>query len=69
MNFVRIVLNGLDLEITADVCVAELLAQAGEYDTAAIVEVNGRFVRPRDYETTRLREGDRVEFIHAAFGG
>ena len=31
--------------------------------------VNGRVVRRRDWETTAIREGDRVEIVRAMQGG
>jgi sulfur carrier protein ThiS len=31
--------------------------------------LGGRFVPPADYERTILKDGDRIELIHPAFGG
>ena len=46
-----------------------LIKQLGEEDAHLIVEKNGRFVYPRDYGSTSLAEGDRIEFINPNFGG
>ena len=66
---IEILLNGVE-EITHDgVSIAQLMEISGEGDEGVIVELNGRFVYAREYSTTLLREGDRVEFIYAACGG
>ena len=31
--------------------------------------VNGKVVAPQEYETTPVKEGDEVRWIHPAFGG
>jgi len=31
--------------------------------------VNGKVVTPQEYETTPMKEGDEVRWIHPAFGG
>ena len=31
--------------------------------------VNGKVVTPQEYETTPMKEGDDVRWIHPAFGG
>ncbi|MEJ2660007.1 MAG: MoaD/ThiS family protein [Desulfobacteraceae bacterium] len=41
----------------------------GALDPDLIVELNGRFVYPRDYATTIVGAGDRLEFINPNFGG
>ncbi len=33
------------------------------------IAVNGRVVRRRDWETTPIREGDRIEIVRAMQGG
>jgi sulfur carrier protein ThiS len=34
-----------------------------------LVEHNGRFVASKDYGVTKVKAGDRLEFILPAFGG
>lgn len=41
----------------------------GPIRDALIVELNGRYVYARQYGTTSVSQGDRVEFIHPDFGG
>ena len=65
----QILVNGWPESIRPDRTLADLIDRFGESDPALIVELNGRFVYPDKYDTTKVREGDKVEFIHAAFGG
>ena len=62
-------LNGLEERVPRDCTVAHLIQMFQEEHPDLIAELNGRFLHPRDYASTRLQPGDRVEFIHAAFGG
>ena len=66
---IRITVNGFSEEVRSSATLADLIVQFGEIDPDLIVEHNGRFVFPRDYESTRAAAGDRVEFIHPNFGG
>ncbi|WP_419662076.1 MoaD/ThiS family protein [Desulfosarcina variabilis] len=38
-------------------------------DPDLIVELNGRFIYPRDYATTIVQSGDEIEFMNPDFGG
>lgn len=66
----KFVLNGFPEEIAESaISIQELLDRNNEDDPAVIVEVNGRFIHRKDFRTTFIEEGDRVEFIHPSFGG
>jgi len=66
----KITFNGFPEEFEdRDLTVQDLLDRTKEDDPAVIVEVNGRFVYRKDFSLIRLRDGDRVEFIHPSFGG
>jgi len=54
---------------TSELTVQELLDRTEEDDPAVIVEINGRYVYRKDYDTRKINDGDRVEFIHPSFGG
>jgi thiamine biosynthesis protein ThiS len=69
MKKIEIILNGIKETIQEGVSIARLMEMANDSDQGLIVELNGRFVYPRDYSSTFLCEGDRVEFIYAACGG
>jgi sulfur carrier protein len=49
--------------------VQDLLDITKEDDPAVIVEINGRFIYRKDFNSVQINEGDRVEFIHPSFGG
>jgi thiamine biosynthesis protein ThiS len=66
----KIIFNGYPDEFEGEaLSVQDLLDQTQEDDPAVIVEINGRFIHRKDFETTRINEGDKVEFIHPSFGG
>jgi thiamine biosynthesis protein ThiS len=66
---IRISLNGFDESVPVPITIKALIELHGEQGADLIVEKNNRFVFPHEYETTNMEEGDRVEFIHADFGG
>ncbi len=51
------------------VTVTDAMDRFNEKGLDLIVEVNNRFIFPAAYSATVLRDGDRIEFIHADFGG
>ena len=62
-------LNGAPRVVPADCSIAYLLEDAGLAGRRVAVEVNGEIV-PRSLHGSReLREGDRVEIVHALGGG
>jgi thiamine biosynthesis protein ThiS len=64
-----ILLNDLPQRVPANSDLVTLTRNLGEADPDLIVELNGRFVYPRDYATTVVQHGDRLEFINPNFGG
>jgi len=66
----KIIFNGFPEEMDGcELTIQELLDRSNEDDPAVIVEINGRFVYRTEFKTFRIKEGDRVEFIHPSFGG
>jgi len=64
-----IFLNGQPHAVDADISLAQLLETAGYAQRRVAVEINREIV-PRSAQATRLlREGDRVEIVHAIGGG
>lgn len=66
---VRVTINGMSEEVPESATIAFLIEQYREMDPALIVEHNGRYVYPRQYGAVTVSQDDRVEFIHADFGG
>ena len=65
----RVIIDGFPEDVSPDLSLAELIEGRNEETVHLIVEINRRFVHRRDYPATILKEGDRVEIIHPAFGG
>jgi thiamine biosynthesis protein ThiS len=66
---IEIIVNGLSEEVPETSTLASLIEFFHELDPDLIVEHNGRFIYPYQYETTRVSENDRVEFINPNLGG
>jgi sulfur carrier protein len=66
---IQVVINGETERVPAGLSVTGLIRHFKENDGHLIVEHNGRFVYPRNYETTCVAEGDVLEFINPNFGG
>lgn len=69
MKKMRVTVNGFEEEIEAGTTLSILIELFHEQSPSLIVEVNGRFVHPRDYDHRQVQSGDRIEMIHPAFGG
>lgn len=65
----RILLNGASTSLPADCTVMGLLVDSGLGDRKVAVEVNGGIVPRSAHASHALREGDRVEIVHALGGG
>lgn len=66
---IEITFNGMKEAVREGMSIAELLVYMDERDRHVIVERNGKFVYPHEYQGTVLRPGDRIEFINPDFGG
>lgn len=65
----KIFLNGEPREVAAGACVGDLLDTEGYAQRKVAVEVNREIV-PKSLHAQRiLRDGDRVEIVHAIGGG
>jgi sulfur carrier protein len=65
----QIHLNGAPVEIPEPRTIAGLLADTGLAERRVAVELNGAIVPRGAHATQALREGDRVEIVHALGGG
>lgn len=64
-----IVVDGLAEAVPPGLGLPQLILMHQAQHKDLIVEINGRFVHPKEYEHVKLEDGDRVELIHPAFGG
>ena len=65
----HIQLNGEAFELPEDETVAGLIGRLDLAGRRVAVELNLDIVTRRQHATTALREGDRVEVVHAIGGG
>ena len=65
----QIQLNGEARQIPADATIASLLVDEGLAARRVAVEVNGAIVPRAQHPLHQLREGDRIEIVHALGGG
>lgn len=65
----QILVNGNPRELEADAPVSALIEGLGLVGQRIAVEVNAELVPRSRFEGHALREGDRVEIIHAVGGG
>lgn len=68
-QLVHITLNGKPNEIKANTSVSDLLLKWKVRPELVTVEVNEEILQKLDYDTTVLKEGDKVEFVFYMGGG
>lgn len=65
----NIELNGEARQLESGLTVADLLHEEGLAQRRVAVEVNGAIVPRGQHASHALRDGDRVEIVHALGGG
>jgi thiamine biosynthesis protein ThiS len=68
-NSIEVIINGFPEKILDGTTIADLIRHFQEGDIDLMVELNHRFVYPRNYNDTILSNGDQIEFINPNFGG
>jgi len=68
-TFITITVNGLQERVPSGSSLSELIDRFQEMDPDLIVEHNGRFIYPKQYDDVVVSADDRVEFVHPNFGG
>ena len=66
---IQITLNGKPNQIKAGMTVTELLTKWRMRPELVTVELNENILQKLDYETTEIKQGDKVEFIFYMGGG
>ncbi len=66
---VEIILNGEARQVAEGCTVAQLVEELGLAGRRLAVEVNLEIVPRGEHASHRLKEGDRVEIVHAIGGG
>lgn len=65
----NLILNGSPHEAPAALTVRGLLDHLGFGEKPVVVELNLRALFPREFESTVLCEGDRIEIVQITAGG
>jgi sulfur carrier protein len=65
----QITLNGQPRDCGQDATVTQLLLESGYAGRRVAVEINQEIVPRSQHDDHLLREGDRVEIVHAIGGG
>ena len=66
---IEVTINGFKEKVTKGSSITQLILEYDEMESAMMVEQNGRFVYPQDYDTIQPKAEDVLEFIHPDFGG
>jgi thiamine biosynthesis protein ThiS len=66
---IQVTINGFEEKVKKGSSITELIQKYDEMESAMMVERNGKFVYPQNYDTTLPEAGDALEFIHPDFGG
>jgi len=66
---IQVTVNGFVESVPSAATLSELIDRFQERDVHLIVEHNGRFVYPQEYDSTTVTEGDTIEFINPNIGG
>jgi sulfur carrier protein len=61
--------NGEPQEVKEDMSLSELVASLSLRAEQVAIELNQSVVRRAQWESIRLREGDKVEIVHFVGGG
>ncbi len=66
----KLVVNGKQIDLAESLTVSELLTeQEVKMPEMVSVEVNGEILRRTEFDTKRLQDGDKVEFLYFMGGG
>ena len=66
----KLVVNGSDVDVSDGINVSQLLIERRvKMPDMVVVELNETVLQRAEFETTLLREGDRVEFLYFMGGG
>ena len=68
-GLIKITLNGKENQIQAGMTVTDLLTKWRMRPELVTVEINETILQKLDYETTKIKNGDKVEFIFYMGGG
>ncbi|MGI6093568.1 MAG: sulfur carrier protein ThiS [Veillonellaceae bacterium] len=68
-DFISIVVNGEEIQLTKGSTVEQLLEQMGLKGRHLVIELNEQILTRQDWETVALQDGDRLEIVTFVGGG
>ncbi|MEW6666473.1 MAG: sulfur carrier protein ThiS [Thermodesulfobacteriota bacterium] len=66
---IQIIVNGCKENVPENSTISRLIDHFGQRGPDLMVHRNGQYVWQRQYGTTIVEEGDRLDLIHIDFGG
>lgn len=66
---IDVTINGFVESVKKTATLSQLIDLFNERDVHLIVEHNGRFVYPQEYDAISVAAGDMIEFINPNIGG
>lgn len=68
-DHIDVTVNGFPESVGNSTSLSQLIDQFNERDVHLIVEHNGRFIYPQEYDSIFVAAGDTIEFINPNIGG
>lgn len=65
----KLILNGKEITSLKSKTVLELLKELNIDEKTVVVELNGNIIEAKDYETTPIKDDDKIEAISFVGGG
>lgn len=65
----RVKINGQDMDVRDEITVRELLKELKIEDKTMAVAINLQVVKKEDWDSRKIKENDRVEFLTFVGGG
>ncbi|MFN3966092.1 MAG: sulfur carrier protein ThiS [Endomicrobiia bacterium] len=66
---IKVIVNGKEEEIEKGITILEFLKNKNIRPEVVTVELNEKIIDRKDYSTTVINEGDKIEFVFFMGGG
>lgn len=65
----KVLINGKEEYIEYEMSIFELLKKKDIRPEVVTVELNGKIIERKDYQTSIVKDGDKLEFVYFMGGG
>jgi thiamine biosynthesis protein ThiS len=69
MSQLHIIVNGQETSVDESSALSDLVRSLGLNPERVAIELNRKIVRRKDWSSTTISDGDRVEIVHFVGGG